>query len=147
MVIVGEKMFMTSEIEKVLRQMKHAKDIVFTGWLDPASLCQVMGGATALTFLPLFEGFGIPVIEAMYCDIPVLASNVTSLPEVAQNAAIYADPYNINSMAEQMISIATDEIMRKDLIEKGRIRRQNFNWNKTSDGLWDCIKKLIDKLH
>src|SRR4030042_5393955 len=67
-VIVGEKMFMTSEIEKVLRQMKHEKDIVFTGWLDPASLCPVMGGATALTFLPLFEGFGIPVIEAMYCD-------------------------------------------------------------------------------
>jgi glycosyltransferase involved in cell wall biosynthesis len=147
MVIVGEKMFMTSEIEKVLRQMKYAKDIVFTGWLDPLSLCQVMGGATALTFLPLFEGFGIPLIEAMYCDTPVLASNVTSLPEVAQNAAIYADPYNINSMAEQMISIATDEILRKDLIEKGRIRRQNFNWNKTSDGLWDCIKKLIDKFH
>jgi glycosyltransferase involved in cell wall biosynthesis len=83
----------------------------------------------------------------MYCDIPVLASNVTSLPEVAQNAAIYADPYNINSMAEQMISIATDEILRKDLIEKGRIRRQNFNWDKTAEELWGCIKKLIDKLH
>ena len=147
MVIVGEKMFMTAEIERVLRQMKNAREIVFTGWLDPKSLFSVTGGATALTFVPLFEGFGIPIIEAMYCDTPVLASNVTSLPEVAGNAAIYADPYDVQSIAEQMIQIATDENLRKDLIEKGRIRRQNFSWDKTAEGLWNCIDKLIGKLH
>jgi glycosyltransferase involved in cell wall biosynthesis len=146
MVIVGEKMFMTSEIEKVLKQMKHAMEIVFTGWLDPESLCMVTGGATALTFVPLFEGFGIPVVEAMYCDTPVLASNVTSLPEVAGDAVIYADPYDIQSISEQMIHIATNENLRKDLIEKGRIRRQNFSWDKTASGLWNCIEKLIGKL-
>ena len=146
MVIVGEKMFMTAEIERVLRQMKNAREIVFTGWLDPQSLCSVTGGATALTFVPLFEGFGIPIIEAMYCDTPVLASNVTSLPEVAGNAAIYADPYDVQSIAEQMIQIATDENLRKDLIEKGRIRRQNFSWDKTAEGLWHCIEELIGKL-
>jgi glycosyltransferase involved in cell wall biosynthesis len=147
MIIVGEKMFMTSEIEKVLKQMKHATEIIFTGWLDPESLRMVTGGATALTFVPLFEGFGIPVVEAMYCDTPVLASNVTSLPEVAGNAAIYADPYNVQSIADQMINIATNENLRKDLIQKGRIRRQNFSWDKTAEGLWNCIGKLIDKLH
>ena len=146
MVIVGEKMFMTAEIERVLRQMKNAREIVFTGWLDPKSLFSVTGGATALTFVPLFEGFGIPIIEAMYCDTPVLASNVTSLPEVAGNAAIYADPYDVQSIAEQMIQIATDENLRKDLIEKGRIRRQNFSWDKTAEGLWHCIEELIGKL-
>ena len=146
MVIVGEKMFMTAEIEKVLSQMKHADEVVFTGRLDPGSLCQVMGGAAALTFLPLFEGFGIPVIEAMYCDIPVLASNATSLPEVAQNAAIYADPFDIRSMAGQMLTIARDENLRKDLIEKGRIRRENFNWDNTAQGVWKCIEKMINKL-
>jgi glycosyltransferase involved in cell wall biosynthesis len=147
LVIVGEKMFMTSEIEKVLRQMKHAKDIVFTGYLDLGSLCRVMGGATALTFLPLFEGFGLPVIEAMYCDTPVLTSNVTSLPEVAGNAAIYADPYDVQSIAEQMIQMATNENLRKGLIEKGKIRRQYFSWDKTAQGLWECIEILNGKLH
>lgn len=147
MVIVGEKMFMTSEIEKVIKQMNHAEDIVFTGWLDPGSLCRVMGGATALTFFPLFEGFGIPLVEAMYCDTPVLASNATSLPEVADNAALYSDPNDILSIAEKMIRIATDENLRNDLIEKGRIRRQNFSWDRTADGVWDCIEKLIGKLH
>jgi len=146
MVIVGEKMFMTKEIEKVLRQMKHAKEVVFTGWLDPGSLSMITGGATALTFVPLFEGFGIPVVEAMYCDTPVVASNVTSLPEVAGNAAIYADPFDVQSIAEQMTHIAMDENLRKDLIEKGRIRRQNFSWDKTARGLWDCIEELISKL-
>jgi glycosyltransferase involved in cell wall biosynthesis len=146
MVIVGEKMFMTAEIEKVLSQMKHADEVVFTGRLDPGSLCQVMGGAAALTFLPLFEGFGIPVIEAMYCDIPVLASSTTSLPEVAQNAAIYADPFDIRSMAGQMLTITRDENLRKDLVEKGRIRRENFNWDNTAQGVWKCIEKMINKL-
>ena len=126
--------------------MKHAKEVVFTGWLDPGSLSMITGGATALTFVPLFEGFGIPVVEAMYCDTPVVASNVTSLPEVAGNAAIYADPYDVQSIAEQMTHIATDENLRKDLIEKGRIRRQNFSWDKTARGLWDCIEELISKL-
>jgi glycosyltransferase involved in cell wall biosynthesis len=109
-----------------------------------------MGGASALTFFPLFEGFGLPVIEAMYCDTPVLASNVTSLPEVAADAAIYADPYNVQSISEQMINIASNENLRKDLIEKGRIRRQKFSWDKTAYGLWDCIEKLIgvkSKIH
>jgi glycosyltransferase involved in cell wall biosynthesis len=145
MVIVGEKMFLTSEIEKVLKQMKHAEEIIFTGWLDPLSLCQVTGGASALTFVPLFEGFGIPVIEAMYCDVPVLASNTTSLPEVAGKAALFADPYDVSSIAEQMTRIASDEILRKDLIAQGRIRRQEFSWDKTALALWNCIETLFSR--
>lgn len=146
MVIVGEKMFLTSEIEKVLKHMKHADEVIFTGWLDPQSLSLITGSATALTFVPLFEGFGIPIVEAMYCDIPVLASDITSLPEVAGNAAIYADPYKVQSIAEQMNKIAMNESLRNDLIEKGRIRRQNFSWDKTAGALWNCIEKLINRL-
>jgi glycosyltransferase involved in cell wall biosynthesis len=146
MVIVGEKIFMTAEIEKVLKQMKHANEVVFTGRLEPGSLCQVMGGAVALTFFPLFEGFGIPLIEAMYCDVPVLASDATSLPEVAGNAAIFADPYDVRSMAGQMLAVAGDENLRHDLIEKGRIRRQNFNWDKTAEGVWRSIESVLRKI-
>jgi glycosyltransferase involved in cell wall biosynthesis len=145
LVIVGEKMFMISEIERVFNQMKHSDEVVFTGRLESRSLCQVMGGAIALTFFPVFEGFGIPVVEAMYCDIPVLTSNVTSLPEVAGNAAIYADPYNISAMAAQMLALARDKNLQQDLIEKGRERRKNFNWDKTAEGVWSCIENVIKK--
>ena len=145
MVIVGEKMFMTAEIEKVLKQMKHADEVIFTGRLESESLCQVMGGAVALTFFPLFEGFGIPVLEAMYCDIPVLASNATSLPEVAGNAAIFADPYDVRSMSGVMLSIIRDGNLLQDLIEKGRERRKNFSWDITANNVWKCIEKMIEK--
>jgi glycosyltransferase involved in cell wall biosynthesis len=145
LVIVGEKMFMTSEIGKILKHMKHADEVVFTGRLESESLCKVMGGATALTFFPLFEGFGIPVIEAMYCNIPVLASNVTSLPEVAGNAAIYADPYNVSAMASQMLALVSDNNLQQDLIEKGRERRLRFNWDLTAEQVWKCAEKMAEK--
>jgi len=143
LVIIGERTFMTGEIEKSLSRMQFKEDVIFTGRLDPGRLRMVLGAAVALTFVPLFEGFGIPIVEAMCCDIPVLASNVTSLPEVAGDAALYADPYNVSAIAEQMFSIATNEGLRKELVEKGKIQRQKYNWDKTADGLWQNVERLL----
>jgi len=145
LVIVGEKIFMTGEIEKILGQMHYIEDVIFTGRLDPERLRMVMGAAVALTFLPLFEGFGIPIVEAMYCNTPVLASNVTSLPEVAGDAALYADPYNVSAIAEQMLAIVKNENLRNELIEKGKIQRQRYSWDKTADGLWQNIERILIK--
>lgn len=144
LVIVGEKIFMTGEIEKALSQMHYKEEVIFTGRLDPERLRMVMGAAVALTFIPLFEGFGIPVVEAMYCNTPVLASNVTSIPEVAGDAALYADPYNVSAIAEQMLFIVRNENLRNELIEEGKIQRQRYNWDKTADGLWQNIEKILD---
>jgi glycosyltransferase involved in cell wall biosynthesis len=143
-VIVGEKIFLSGEIEKALNQMDHREDVVFTGRLDPEKLRMVMGAAVALTFVPLFEGFGIPIVEAMYCDIPVLASNVTSLPEVAGDAALYADPYNVSAIAEQMLAIVKNESLRIQLVKKGRINRQKYSWDKTADGLWQNVERILE---
>ncbi|KPK85090.1 MAG: glycosyltransferase [Bacteroides sp. SM23_62_1] len=143
MVIVGEKTFLTGDIEKALSQMNYNEDVIFTGRLDPEKLRMVMGGAVALTFLPLFEGFGIPIVEAMYCDTPVLASNVTSLPEVAGDAALYADPYNINAIAGKMLEIVKNDNLRKELIEKGKIQRQKYSWDKTAGGLWQNVERIM----
>ncbi len=143
MVIVGEKKFMTGEIEKVFSMMKFKEEVIFTGRLDPETLSLVMGSAVALTFLPLFEGFGIPLVEAMYCDIPILASNVTSVPEIAGDAALYADPHDIDEITKQMLTIVRDENLRKDLIEKGKERRKKYNWDQTANGLWTDIEKIF----
>ena len=86
LVIAGGKMFKTSEIENVYNKMKFKNDVIFTGRLGTDDLKYVMAGALALVFVPYFEGFGIPIVEAMYCDVPVITSNVTSMPEVAGNA-------------------------------------------------------------
>ena len=143
MVIVGEKIFMTGEIKKTLFGMKFKEEVIFTGRLHPATLRLVMGSAVALTFLPLFEGFGIPLVEAMYCNIPILASNVTSVPEIAGDAALYADPFQVNTITEQMLNIIKNDNLRKELIEKGKIQRQKYSWDKTADGLWQNVERIL----
>ena len=90
-----------------------------------------------------FEGFGIPIVEAFKCDTPVITSNVTSMPEVAANAALLIDPFNEQSIAEAMEKIL-DEDVRHDLIEKGRIRRQDFSWDKAAEGWWNSIINLLN---
>lgn len=144
MVIVGEKKFMTGEIEKVFSMMNYKEEVIFTGWLDQETLSRVMGSAVALTFVPLFEGFGIPLVEAMYCNIPILASNVTSVPEIAGDAALYADPLDIDEITKQMLIIVRDNNLRKDLIEKGKEQQKKYNWDQTAEGLWKSVETILD---
>lgn len=143
LVIVGEKMFITSEMEQVYRKMSFRNDVLFTGRLDIDALKEVMAGAFSLVFVPYFEGFGIPIIEAMYCDVPVITSNVTSMPEIAGNAGLLVDPFSVDSIKEGMLKIYKDENLRIKLIENGRIQRKKFSWDKTSEKLWNCMEKTI----
>ena len=144
LVIVGEKYYWTSEIKHTYINMKHKEDVIFTGRLSAEDLKNVLGSAIALTYVPYFEGFGIPIIEAMNCDTPVITSNVSSMPEVAKDAALLVDPFSIDSIANAMIYIYKDQDMRNTLIEKGRKRKLDFNWNKTADALWQSIEKTIN---
>ena len=86
-------MFKTDDIVKTYEGMRHRKDVVFTGRLSTQDLHQVLGAAMALTFVPFFEGFGIPVIEGMSAGIPVICSNTTSLPEVGGHAVLYRNNF------------------------------------------------------
>lgn len=143
LVIVGEKMFMTGDIDKTYAKLKHKRDIVFTGRLSPEKLRDLMGAASGLTFVPLFEGFGIPLLEAMNCDIPILTSNVTSLPEIAGKSAIYCDPLDIQDISKGMLSLATQPDLQKALVSEGRMRRESFSWDLTADKVWKSLVKII----
>ncbi len=145
MIIVGEKMFMTCDIEQAYEAMTFKNDVIFAGRLCPNELRLVMGGALALSFVPYFEGFGIPIVEAMYCDVPVITSNITSMPEVAGDAAILVDPFSVDAIRNAMIEMATNEPLRLCLIEKGKTRRQLFHWQNTADTLWQNILKVKTK--
>jgi glycosyltransferase involved in cell wall biosynthesis len=145
LVIVGEKYYWTKEIKKTFLEMKSKGDVVFTGRLSNDALNDVLGSALALTYVPYFEGFGIPILEAMNCDTPVITSNVTSMPEVAADAAILVDPFSVESIAFGMNRIFNEPDLREQLIEKGRIRKIEFSWDKTASLLWESIEKTLNQ--
>ncbi len=143
LLVVGNKKWWTKEIQDALMQMKHAEDVAFSGRLPAKDLHRVIASALALTYISYFEGFGIPIVEAFYCDVPVITSNVTSMPEVAGDAALLADPFSVKSITSALEQIANNEALRQELIAKGRVRRKLFNWQQTADNLWKSIEKVI----
>jgi glycosyltransferase involved in cell wall biosynthesis len=143
LLIVGEKKWWKGEMEQVYRDLEFRDDVIFTGRLQADELNLVMASALALVYVSIFEGFGIPIIEAMQSGVPVITSNVTAMPEIAGDAALLADPFSPNSIADQMKRMATDEKLREQLISKGLIRCKDFSWQKTADGLWNSIEKVM----
>ena len=146
LLIVGARKWWTKEIEVVFTSLEYKNDIIFTGRLNSQELSNVLGSSIALTYVSYFEGFGIPLLEAFQCDIPVITSNVTSMPEVAGNAALLVNPFDPASIAEAMQQISSDCELRKDLIMKARNRRQDFSWDRTADFLWQSIEKLCSEI-
>ncbi len=144
MVIVGEKYYWTREIKMTYINMKYKDDVIFTGRLSSEDLKNVIASALAMTYVPYFEGFGIPILEAFNCDTPVITSNITSMPEVAADAALLVDPFSVDSIANAMLYIYKDEDMRNALILKGRKRKLDFSWDKTADALWSSIEKTVN---
>ncbi len=122
------------------------KDIIFLGHLSLSELSLVMASALALTYIPYFEGFGIPLVEAMKCGIPILAADATCLPEVAGNAAIYCNPFDIDSIAKGMIEIGLNKEVQIELAIKGVERSQAFNWDYSAEKVWSIIEKEINLL-
>ena len=143
LLLVGREMYRTQEIHEFNHTMQYKSDIIFTGPLPPEELLVVLGSALCLTFVPYFEGFGIPPIEAMQCDVPVMASNTTSIPEVVGEAALLVDPFNVTEIADAMKRIWREPQLRQELIKKGRIRKLAFPWERTGKLLWDSISKLL----
>lgn len=140
LLIVGESMFKTSDIELTYEGMRYKDDVVFTGRLNNEELHHVLGASLALTFVPYFEGFGIPVIEAMNAGVPVICSNTTSLPEVGGNAVLYVDPFSLSQIKDAMIRIYQEKDLRELLIEKGFVQKEKFSWDKTAELLWGSIQ-------
>ena len=141
LLIVGEKRWWTEQIQKAYEAMRHKDDVVFVGHLQMNELQRVTAAALASVYVSYFEGFGIPIIEAYKCDVPVITSDVTSMPEVAGDAALLVDPFNTESIASAL-ELIMDENVRNSLIEKGRIRRNDFSWDKTAEGWWNVIKLI-----
>lgn len=104
----------------------------FTGYVDQAELPVLYSGALAFVYPSLYEGFGLPPLEAMACGTPVVTSDGTSLSEVVGDAAVVVDPYNVESITEGMRRVVTDNELRTRLIQAGRVRAASLTWDRTA---------------
>jgi len=143
LVIVGQKQWWNDEISETYNAMAFKDEVIFTGRLAPEVLNELLASSLALTYVSLFEGFGIPIVEAFYAETAVITSDITSMPEIAGDAALLVDPFSVNAIAEAMHKIDTDPVLRTSLIEKGKIRRLEFSWDQTALKLWNSIEKLF----
>ena len=143
LILAGNIFWGDETVQAVISTMTAKNDVVFTGRLSDDELVNLLGSAFALSFIPTFEGFGLPIVEAFQSEVPVICSNTTSMPEVAGNAALMVDPFSINDIAEKMNILWTEQFLKKDLIEKGRLQKNNFTWKRTSELLFESIRNCI----
>ncbi len=132
LVVVGKRGWLYGEIFETLKKAKFSDDVVFTGYVQNEDIPALYSGADFFVFPSLYEGFGLPILEAMRCGVPVIASHVASLPEVAGEAALYVDPSNPKDIAEKMVSLAYDDAMKERLREKGFVQASRFSWERTA---------------
>ncbi len=146
LLIVGMKKWWTGDIKESFDKMKFQDDVILPGRVELKTLNEIVASALAVTYVSYLEGFGLPILEGFHSDTPVITSNVTSMPEVAGGAAFLVDPFSTDSIANAMTRMASEPELRSELIEKGRIQKENFSWQKTSELLWESIEKTLAEI-
>ncbi len=145
LLIGGRRAWKSKRALEIYEKMEFREEVVFLGRLDITVLIDVIGAARAMTFVSVFEGFGLPILEAMHCDIPVITSNVSSMPEVAGNAALLVNPHDVHDIAAALIRMDAQPELRENLVEKGRLQRLKYSWQNSANTLWEIILKILDK--
>lgn len=143
LLLAGSRYRWTSEMENTYSNHPNKNDILFTDRVEEADLHKLTAAALALTYIPKYEGFGIPLIEAMASGVPVIASSVSSIPEVCGDAALLCNPSSSDEVADAMKRIADDQMLRQTLIQRGLNRQKDFSWDKTAARLWLCMEKTM----
>jgi len=145
LVITGGKSWKSEEIFTKVKQLNLENSIIFTDFVDSKDLPLLMNASTLLVFPSLYEGFGIPPLEAMACGTPVVASNTSSIPEVVGDAALLFDPYNIKEMTKAINRALTDVKLRNKLRKSGFERIKQFSWEKAARETLKIYKKVYSE--
>ena len=143
LLIVGGSFWWDHRMKEAYNGMTHKDRVVFTGRLGQDKLKLAIGGSLALAFVSYFEGFGIPVAEAMRCGVPVVAAEATSIPEVAGDAAHYCDPFNVSDIARALSDVWSDPVRREELSAAGLKRSQRYTWDNAADALWTSFVRMV----
>lgn len=146
LLIAGRFAWQTGVVKDAYDQAKYKADIEFLNYVADEEVPLLMGSALGFVYVSLFEGFGIPLLEAMHCEVPIITSDVSSMPEVVEEAAILVNPELVLEIKHAMVKIyqSTQEI--KKLIERGKEQRTKFSWDKSAKALESSLLKIFKKL-
>jgi len=145
LLIVGTDLWKNASVQPSERVMNVQDRVHFTGHVGLDELTKLMGSAFAMVYIPYFEGFGIPLVEAMCCGIPIISGNRTSLPEVAGDAAIYVDPFDTSAVAAHMLELTENAELYRECVAKSLKRSAIFSWNHTANGVWNVIEQVYQQ--
>ena len=144
LVIVGRKEgFIHGDAEVLEHAAPLGDRVLFTGWIDEDRLKQYFKHAAALVFPSYYEGFGLPPLEAMACGCPVVVSRAASLPEVCGDAALYFEPSSPDALGRQVRTLLTDEVLRSELVERGRERASAFTWDRCATETSEVLRSAM----
>ena len=143
LVIAGGKGWLYDTVFEKVQMSGLVEKIIFPGYVEQNEIPLLMGGARAFIFPSLYEGFGMPLLEAMACGTPVITSNVSSLPEVAGDAAFFVNPYKEEEICNAMHQIMTDNKLYEQLRAKGIVRAQKYTWEKSAAILHELYQRLL----
>lgn len=139
LVLVGGDLWFDSEIAKAIKELGLKKQVLMTGFVKDEDLPQFYRGAVVFVSPSLYEGFGITHLEAMACGTPVIAGNISSMPEIVGDAGILVNPKSEKEIGEAMLRITADKRRRQDLVKRGLKRAKRFSWKKFARKIWETI--------
>jgi len=142
LVSIGWPGWLNTEFDQEIRRLKMESRVICLGHVPDEELVLLYSGASLMVYPSLYEGFGLPILEAMACGCPVICSNTSSMPEVAADAAILITPEDEIAMAEAIDNAMEDKVLRKRLIESGYSRASEFNWNTTAQQTISIFEKV-----
>ncbi len=147
LVIAGKRGWLYNDIYKRVQRLGLMERVIFPGYVADEAKPGLLSGALAYVFPSLYEGFGLPVLEAMACGTPVLTSNSSSLPEVAGTAALLVDPHHTDEIAAGLAKLISNANLRRQLVEQGYQQIQTFSWQKTARQVLEILEKIVNSEH
>lgn len=144
LVIAGGKGWLADSLYRKVESLGIKERVQFLGFVDDADLPALYSAAHIFAYPSLYEGFGLPPLEAMACGVPVIASNTSSLPEVVGDAGLLIDPYDVNDLALALAKVLGDENLHRRLSEMGQQRARKFSWDAAAVHLRKCYDELLD---
>jgi glycosyltransferase involved in cell wall biosynthesis len=145
LVLAGKRGWLDSEIFRAAEQSALGREILFTGYVPEPDLAGLYSGAICFVYPSYFEGFGLPVVEAMQCGVPVIAGNRTSLPEVVGEAGLLFDPFDTQALVTALTQVIDDSEFRAALSAKGLQRAQAFDWNTTAQMTLGAYERAVKR--
>ncbi len=140
---IGEKELKTTNILEKIQQLNLEKYVILTGYVSDDDLVFLYNGAFIFLFPSIWEGFGLQVLEAFSCGVPVITSDGTSLSEIAENAAYLVNPFSVDDIVHALLELEKNDVKRENLIEKGLNRIKEFSWLKAAQGTLELYKKVV----